>query len=611
MSLQPTGRRLRMTSPLHAPLFPALFAPALFLLAVAVTLLAGEFRALAEETGKGVVAVVNADPITYKTLADESVRRYGEDQLESMVNRHLILQACQERGIEVTESDVRDEIERLATKFRLSVENYLALLQEERQISPNRYGREIIWPMLALRRLVEDKIEVAEEEFNQAFAAQFGEAIKCRMMMLDDQEQAESLRARAVEDPDSFGELAKKHSVDETSASMGGLIPPIRHHTGDEELEEAAFALEDDEVSPVMQLGDQWIVLQAVRRLPPSRPAPQAMPTIRSQINDQIRDEKMKGAATELFSQLQADANVVTVLGDEELSQKHPGVAAIINGQQVTVAAVARECVKHHGSEVLEGEINRKLLNQALRKADVQVSESDIQAEVETAATRYGYVRSDGSADVEAWLKSVTREGSTTRELYISDAVWPSVALKRLVEDSVEVTEDDLEAGFESAFGPRAEVLAIVLSDQRSAQKIWDMARGNPTDQFFGQLAAQYSVEPVSSSNFGKVPPIQRHGGQPAIEREAFKLEPGELSGIIATDDKYVILRCQGFTEPKVSDPSAVREELHRDIIENKTNLAMARKYDQLKDNAEIENFYEVQKKQPQVATKPDDAEKK
>jgi len=38
------------------------------------------------------------------------------------------------------------------------------------------------------------------------------------------------------------------------------------------------------------------------------------------------------------------------------------------------------------------------------------------------------------------------------------------------VEDEIVLTENDLERGFASAYGPRVEVLAIVLSDQRSAQ---------------------------------------------------------------------------------------------------------------------------------------------
>src|SRR5690606_19486905 len=177
-------------------------------------------------------------------------------------------------------------------------------------------------------------------------------------------------------------------------------------------------------------------------------------------------------------------------------------------------------------------------------------------------ATAYGYVTADGQPDVNAWLEVVLSEGVASTDLYYRDSVWPSVALAKLVEGQVSITEDDLREGFESNFGSRVEILAIVLSDQRTAQKVWDMARNNPTDVFFGNLAEQYSVEPVSQSNFGKVPPIRKHGGQPALEKEAFSLKPGELSGIVATGDKFIIMRCQGFTEPVVSDYAAVRDEL-------------------------------------------------
>lgn len=574
----------------------------LVLLPLAVILGTGPLTA--KEPNNGVVAVVNADPITRKTLSDETLRRYGSTVLDNMVNRHLILQACNDRDIEVTSKEVRQEIHRLASKFGLSMESYLQLLQDERDITPNRYSREIIWPMLALRRLVADKVKVSEEEFNRAFIAKYGEAVKCRMIMVASRSKADSLHQQATADPAQFEKLAKQHSEDEASASVGGLIPPIRHHNGDARLEDAAFALANGEVSPVLQLGDQWLILKAVRRIPASTPNPQAMPKIREQITDEIRNDKMRGASSELFAKLQKDAQVVKVLDDPQKMKQHPGVAAIVNGQKVSIASVASECVQRHGAEVLKGEINRKLLTQALRKAGKQVTEAELNQEVESAAISYGFVRGDGTADTKAWIESVTSDGQTTREIYLRDAVWPSVALTKLVEDEVEVTEADLKRGYESSFGPRAEVLAIVLSDQRSAQKVWEMARDNPTDQFFGQLAEQYSIEPVSASNRGKVPPIRKHGGQPTLEREAFAMEAGELSGIIATDDKYIILRCQGFTEPVVKDFAAVRPELTRDLKEKKLNVAMARRFDQLKNSAEIDNFLEASKELPRVAEK-------
>ncbi len=558
--------------------------------------------AKAEAPNNNVVAVVNADPITRKTLSDQAVQRYGTEVIDNMINRHLILQACQHNGIEVTKQEVTDEIRRLSAKFGLSMDAYLKLLHDERGIDPNQYSREIIWPMLALRRLVADKVEVTQEEFNRAFVAQFGEAAKCRLIMSDNRGKIDKLVAQAKADPNQFANLAKQFSEDEASASVGGLIPPIRRYSGDSRLEEAAFTLQEGQVSDVLQLGDQWIVLQAVRRIPASTPSPQALPSIKEQINDRIRDEKMRSASTELFSKLQQEANVVKVLGNAELEQQYPGAGAIINGEQITIAVVGEECIKRHGEDVLEGEINRKLLSQALRKAGKQVTDADLNDEISRAAVSYGIVRSDGTPDVDAWMEQVLSTGDVTKDVYMADSVWPSVALTKLVEDQLQMTDEDMQEGFEAAYGPRVEVLACVLSDQRSAQKIWEMARDNPTEDFFGRLAEQYSVEPVSSSNMGKVPPIRKHGGQPAVEKEAFSLKPGQLSGIVATGGKYIIMRCQGFTEPVVRDPAAVKGELARDLSEKKLRKLMSKKIEELRTTSEIDNFLAATKSVPKVA---------
>ena len=103
------------------------------------------------------------------------------------------------------------------------------------------------------------------------------------------------------------------------------------------------------------------------------------------------------------------------------------------------------------------------------------------------------------------------------------------------------------------------------------------MANNNRSTKFFGELAEQYSVEPVSRANFGAVPPIRRHGGQPLIEKEAFSLDPKEqeLSGIIAVGEKFIILKCLGRTTPVVDTVDDVKDELVKDIREKKLRLAM------------------------------------
>ncbi len=170
--------------------------------------------------------------------------------------------------------------------------------------------------------------------------------------------------------------------------------------------------------------------------------------------------------------------------------------------------------------------------------------------------------------------------------------MWPSVALKKLVEDQIEVTDEDLQKGFEANYGPRVEVLAIVLGNQRAAQEVWDMARSNLTPAYFGELAAQYSIEPVSHANLGEVPPIRRFSGQPKVEEEAFSLTKDDpLSAIVAVADRYIVLYYLGRTDPIVTNLVDVRDELTKDIREKKLRLAMSQEFDRLKDAAQIDNF--------------------
>ena len=538
-----------------------------------------------------VVAAVNGEQITRQELADECLLRYGNDVLESIVNKHLIWQACQKQGVEITDKDVEDEIGRLAAKFGLSPGRWLMLLQQEREISPEQYRREIIWPTLALRSLAAKEIVVTPEELQKAMEAEYGPRVKARAITVSSKEQAEELHTKAVANPGDFSTLAKNYSEDQ-SASVHGLIPPIRKHMGDENIERIAFSLREGEISPVIQVANQYVILQCEKQLEETYIAPRFRQDAENRLRDRVQDQKLRATAATLFQRLQEAAQVVNVYNDANLRKQMPGVAATINGQKISIQQLAEECVVRNGKDVLDGEINRRLLQQALKKKNQQVTEADIDAEIARAADAYGYLKPDGSPDIEKWLQDVTKEEGATIELYVRDAVWPSMALKKLVDNRVDVTEDDIQKGFVSNYGPRVEVLAIVLNDHRQAQKVWEMARGNPTDQFFGELAQQYSVDGVSRENFGRVPPIRQYGGRPELEKEAFAMKPGDLSGIIASEDNYVILRCTGHTTPVVANLDAeVREELVKDIREKKIRLAMTVEFDRLREAAQVENY--------------------
>ena len=536
-----------------------------------------------------IVAKVNGEPITRNDLGGECLRHYGQEVLERVVNKFLIMQECKARGITVSQAEVDAEIERMATRFSLPVDRWLAMLEEERGVNLSQYSGDIIWPSLALKKLAGDRLVVSEEELRKEHEKQFGPAVRARMIVCESPQKAEAVHARAVASPDSFGNLAKNESVDTTSASVKGLINPIRKHMGHKEIEDAAFAMREGQISPIIQVANQYVILKC-EGLIPTREV--TLERSRPMLEETIRDQKLETVANEVFAELQARSKVLNVLNDPVESAKRPGAAAVINGHTISLGELAQVCIERHGEEALEGMINRRLLEQACVQAKISVTDADVDREIARVAAEQLPLTADGMPDVGKWVKLVTDEQGVSEGVYRHDSVWPSVALRKLAGDSVQVTEEDLKRGFEANYGPRVMCLAIVLGDMRRAQEVWQKAKDNPDREYFGDLADQYSVELGSRALRGEVPPIQRHGGQPGLEKEAFSLAEGELSGIVQVGPgKFVILRCEARTKPVDVDFSHVREEIHADIHQKKLWLAMADHFENLQQKAAVDNI--------------------
>lgn len=535
----------------------------------------------AQQPKLNIVALVNGEEISRNDLGRQCLWHFGEEVLESVVNRQLIEQHCQEKSIQVTEGDVQAEIHRVAKNFGLPVDQWLKLLENDRQIGPRQYAQEIIWPKLALERLAAPALQVSPQELQEAFELQFGPAVQCRIIVNTDRTKAQQAHAAAVANPDDFGNLAKQFSED-ASASSKGLIQPIRKHMGDEVIERAAFALQPNQISEPLAVGNQFVILKCERHYPAQNVNFEA---VRERLAQAIRERKLGDEANKLLVQLQEKAQVQNTFNDKQLQEQNPGVAAIVNGRNITMRELAEACIDRHGAEVLQGAIDRKLLEQACRSKNLQVTQEDINNEIARAAKSMG-------KDVDTWLAELKEQG-VEMDLYVHDTVWPTAALKKLVGSEVEVTDEDLQKGYEANYGPRVRCLAIVLNNQRQAQDVWEMARANPSKEYFGELAAQYSIEAGSKGLKGEVPPIQKHGGQPNLEKEAFSLKTGELSGLVHIGDNWILLHCLGRTTPTPVNFEDVRQEIFTDLLEKKQRIAMAKTFSGMQEIAKIDNFLE------------------
>jgi parvulin-like peptidyl-prolyl isomerase len=447
-----------------------------------------------------------------------------------------------------------------------------------------------------------DELIVTPDQLQKAYEAKFGPAVQCRLIVVSDRQLAEQLHRQLTARPDDFARLAMQHSVDVNSASIGGLIQPIRHHVGDPAIEREVFAMKPDQISSIISVGEQFAILKCEGHQP-ARDMP--LENVREELTEQIKEERLRAVASKRFAEFQKSATVQNVWNDPQLRGQMPGVVATINGEPIAYQELAEECLLRYGEEVLDVEISHLLLQQALTKANVTITQQDLNAEISHAAKLAGVVDAQGRPDFNKWFQMATTEQGVSKEQYLRDSVFPSAALKKLTGASVQITNEDMQKSFEANHGERVRCRAIVLGNMRRAQEVWAKARQNTSPEYFGDLAEEYSIEPTSKSLRGEVPPIRRHGGQPQLEDVAFELQPGELSGIIQLGERFVILKCEGRTDPVEVKFEDVRDVLYQDIYEKKLRLAMAKKFDEIRSQARIDNFLAGTSQAPE-RVKPD-----
>jgi len=161
-----------------------------------------------------VMAIVNGKDISRVDLTKACVERHGEDVLESLVNKRLILNHCEKRGIAITNEDIAAEIDRMAKRFQLSREQWFEMLEKERGITPQEYARDIVWPTLALRKLAAQEVKPTREEIDQALEREFGASVNARLIAVGNQELANKLHQQLTANPELFPRLAIEHSID-------------------------------------------------------------------------------------------------------------------------------------------------------------------------------------------------------------------------------------------------------------------------------------------------------------------------------------------------------------------------------------------------------------
>ena len=112
------------------------------------------------------------------------------------------------------------------------------------------------------------------------------------------------------------------------------------------------------------------------------------------------------------------------------------------------------------------------------------------------------------------------------------------------------------------------------------------------SDEEFDRLARQ-QASPTLAASGGRIRPISRHStANDELEKEAFSLQPGELSRLIGTPEGTVVLKCVRRIPPDKSKKlETERANLQKEIMDKKVQAEIPKVFAELREQAKPKLF--------------------
>lgn len=148
-------------------------------------------------------------------------------------------------------------------------------------------------------------------------------------------EKAEKVRSKLIENPAQFEQLAKENSDDKATAAKGGLMPFFARSEQDKELEQAAFALQEDgAISKVIETEKGYQILQRVaKKAQTFKPLAQVQSAIRTQLIEKRFTNQFTQKAQEVINAPDGQATIANFA--QEKKAKKQDVTGLENSADI------------------------------------------------------------------------------------------------------------------------------------------------------------------------------------------------------------------------------------------------------------------------------------
>jgi len=258
-----------------------------------------------------------------KPLLDPQISQIKKEVLENLINRELLFQESQRKGIEVDEAAINEQVMTLKKRFPSEAEFKSALMKAnlseaaiKAQIKRGLAIQQFIDAHIAQKAAVSDQEIKAFYESRPALFKQ-PEQVRASHILIKVEPQAdESQKATArnkieeiqqrLQKGEDFAALAQEFSQCPSSAK-GGDLGYFRRGQMVKPFEEAAFALRPGEVSDVVETRFGYHLIKVIDKKPESTISYEE---IKDKLQEHLKQQKVRNQITLYIEELKGKAKV-------------------------------------------------------------------------------------------------------------------------------------------------------------------------------------------------------------------------------------------------------------------------------------------------------------
>jgi foldase protein PrsA len=231
------------------------------LLAIALAAAPGAVRANQSPLDDLVVAQVNGQSITRAELVSRLLEYQGEEALQKMINRAIVLQGAAKHNVKVTDEEVEAKLDEIRKQFK-SPADFDAFMDRS-GLTPKQYRDEVRFTLL-LERVAGMSDPITDEDLQQ---------YDIRMIVAPDRATAEKWVSELEEGAD-FARMASQRSHDDSGRRAMGRMAPfckiemldVWRIISEQDLKPGSFSKK-----PTLLADTTWVLIKLEAILAPSQ----------------------------------------------------------------------------------------------------------------------------------------------------------------------------------------------------------------------------------------------------------------------------------------------------------------------------------------------------